>query len=1015
MKKLLICTLLALLLVTPLISAQDWDNWVSYDDKDGVEDKVVTITNWLGLGETIGHVERMTPQVNHVFAGKDVQVMRIKTSEFDETYIEGLKDVEIKNLNTGKEEQKHFYWEKAIYQEYNKQITDITCGLVSEVQNGSIIKLNKCTPKVIGTTKETKIVGWEKLSNVADIPKGEWDFALVTEVNEGDCYDGIPIIAGKKVDRWAVWNSSLNVGVTSAYYLNNTVDEIGVNNFTVDADATYQTSIALIGKSANLSLGTSYLNQTKALLNTTQNFTISYWVALHSSGLGSWWTSSGVNADGTTVETYTGLVGYGQAPYGINFKHWQEYDTNILTGYVPTTFTWQMITIRKNDTGITYYINKTSYGSYLHTANSVVNRTSSRLFFGGTFDTPNQGEIYLDAVNIFNRSLSDGGCTNVTVCTGEIADLYNGGLGLEYDSTPKVFPEVTLNSPDNASTITKQTQAFNCSATGSDLSNISLWIDNIMNYTFIATAGQNASLNYTVKKLSYQDHNWTCEARDTDNNVDWATSNRTFAVDYYTNNLESYNTTTYETAKENFLINITFDDSTYFNLDANLVYNGSEYNTSEAGTGTNLIFTSTVDIPLVASGGQENKTFFWKLLFYNGTATVNENTSSHYQNVTQISLSACTGSSRPFINFTAYNETDSGRINPFDFEASFSYYWLGDGSQFKSVSFDDDAVAEKSLCLTPADKTMKVSGVVEYDANGTYVSRNYYFDSFSVTNDTTNISLYLLDASDSTTFIQHVKSRETNVEDAYVYMYRYYPDSDSWKVVQISKTDSDGKTVGFYEAELTTYRHEIYLDTTLKLNETEGRKIYPESAPYTITFQIGDTLQDPTDIFDDEEGITKTLSFDDDTKIVTFEYTDTSGSLSQARLSVYEERANQNDILRCNVTSTEASASLTCDMNNYNGTFIARGYIQRSPEDIIDTIRFIINTVRDTFGTLGLFLGFFIILTVAMIFIWSPIVAIIALVASTVLLNLIGIFTFSGVWIWSLIAIGIILIWLFKD
>ena len=147
------------LLVIPTISAMDWDNWLNYEDKNGIEDKVVEITNREPFGvyipfvtETIGEAELMTPQMHSVPIGDNVQVIKIDTTEFtDECDING---VEFINMKTGESENKNYHWEIAIYEDLTLPDTEYVCTITQKgkvLQNGTVIDVQSCERKVIGT------------------------------------------------------------------------------------------------------------------------------------------------------------------------------------------------------------------------------------------------------------------------------------------------------------------------------------------------------------------------------------------------------------------------------------------------------------------------------------------------------------------------------------------------------------------------------------------------------------------------------------------------------------------------------------------------------------------------------------------------------------------------------------------------------------------------------------------------------------------------------------------------
>ena len=113
-KKLLVLMLVCLL-VLPMVNAFDFDNVKEYDKNN----KVITIKNAFGLGETLVRMQLMTPHHNKVGVGKDVQVAVIKIHEFRniEGSITGVSTYDV--LNDMKE-VKHFLQNSSQWKFYKR-------------------------------------------------------------------------------------------------------------------------------------------------------------------------------------------------------------------------------------------------------------------------------------------------------------------------------------------------------------------------------------------------------------------------------------------------------------------------------------------------------------------------------------------------------------------------------------------------------------------------------------------------------------------------------------------------------------------------------------------------------------------------------------------------------------------------------------------------------------------------------------------------------------------------------
>jgi len=131
----------------------------------------------------------------------------------------------------------------------------------------------------------------------------------------------------------------------------------------------------------------------------------------------------------------------------------------------------------------------------------------SNLFIGRDEVNGRYFDGIIDEVGFWNRSLSQ----------AEVTQLYNGGDGMTYTNVFNTPPDVTLNSPDDASTTATPTNTFNCSASDDvELTNVSLLINNSIVFTnTTGTNGTDYLFPYTLTGTGT--YNWTCSATDNSN------------------------------------------------------------------------------------------------------------------------------------------------------------------------------------------------------------------------------------------------------------------------------------------------------------------------------------------------------------------------------------------------------------------------------------------------------------------------------------------------------------------
>ena len=1081
-----------------LVSAMDWDNSLSYSNND----KVVTITNALGLGDTIGQAELITPQHNSVMPGKDRRVLIFDIENYGDTYKKGLQETLIKNLKSNKNEEKDYYYQYAIYGD-----VPTTTQVCIKDKDGKDI----CHVESVGTKQG--IISWEKL-DVMDIPKGKLTIAIVTDVNEGDYYDGIPIIFGKSISKWASWSSSMSEGLLAYYWMNDTEENyLHTYNLTAMGTPAFTTTNCLIGGCGDISAGNFWNGTADTIFDiqndATQNLSINFWVRPDIINSGQY--------DYLISKETLGPNGWGLAKKntdGRDINFWGAGATITSEGgafdnpFAATT--WAMVTLVTNQTHATLYVDTNRIGqTELNFAIS-----TNHLTIGARAVSNDLGEDKLiDEIGIWNRTLT----------TSEITDLYNSGSGLTYPLTGGTAPIITLNTPDDGANETSLPVTFNCSAydTDSNLINITFYINNELNDTLTnSSAYQNLSFQAELRMVNGA-YNWSCIATDQINKItssdlrnltinvtnsitttlvypsdsasftattigfnatmigsNYNLTNATLWVwksgDIYNNSItntisgatnltnytiygftlgnyvwnvetcgvasdggssdlcqvsavnytfsvgaltegEFYNNDTYETKNETFQVNVSLLSGSTINS-AQLIYNGTSYTADSVETsGTTTSITKTINIPVNPYDFlNATRNFYWSFNYVENNVHIQQNTTQRTQFVDYIVLDTCnTTYSTIALNYSAWKEqTNITRLDPYNFYGTFNY-GLDTNGKNKTISFDNAGITEKNICIFPTGLDYYTDAIIEYSQSG-YVERNYYLQNAHLDSTAQQTNLYLLNSSASTSFIIKVQDQKLSaVKNALVDIQRYFPADGTYKTVQIAKTDDNGESVGFYETETVDYKHIITKFGEVLL-ETSAQKIVPKEVPYTLTFTIGEAGDVPWSVWEDDENIQTSLTYNDTNKIVTFSYIDVTRATTYGNLTVTEESISNRTIATiCSEASVASSATLTCNMTGYEGSFVAKGRIE-TDSNVVKVLKFIITTARDIFGNTGVIIGWFIILTAGMAFIWNPTAGVVAINASLWLVSLIGFITFSFITLFAIMGVSIIVIILLK-
>ena len=448
---------------------------------------------------------------------------------------------------------------------------------------------------------------------------------------------------------------------------------------------------------------------------------------------------------------------------------------------------------------------------------------------------------------------------------------------------------------------------------------------------------------------------------------------------------------------------------------AQLVYNGTAYTISNISqSGNNYTLTKKIDLPLnINPLANQTNSYFYRFTY--GGAEVQE-LGNYYQNSSFINFKICGGSPlNQTLNFTLTDELTQKTINAAshktDYEATF-YYWLGSGGISKNYSYsllNSTAITNYKFCVLPywvenyhGFRGMSANMISLYDA-ADYSERQYYLNNATLTNLTSNIYLYILNESSSVKFTVTVKEGTDLVKGAYVTVSKFFIGDGIYKTISIRKTDNDGGFIEYLELD-RDYKFYVVIDG--KLKAILDKRAMCDQAPCEFTLQIdgiqGNIWEGLAEKY--ANNVLSNLSYDHSTKIVTYEFIDTTGLASYFRLKVTRTYLNETKQTICNVYSYSAAGSLTCNITGYGGDFVAKTYVSRSPEKIDKILTFFISAIKEALGIMGVFLCFAIILTMvfagAALSRGNPTVILFMFGLSILALKLMTIFPYS----WGIVA-----------
>ena len=687
-----------------------------------------------------------------------------------------------------------------------------------------------------------------------------------------------------------------------------------------------------------------------------------------------------VSFQGGDLQGQTFTVGYSSAneTYAVSQIALKMYRNTIQPSRIFTLSVWS-ITLGIGPNTLLFQnnsINSSILGGTLSWVNLTINGNSNPL---------QKGTTYAIVLNCSTCSLYDietrQDITSPTYDGGYV--VYSDDYGVTWSGTsrdmlfeiygiePPIISEanVSLIYPANKTIISTSTLNLtaNLNITGVEKNytwrNLTIYIWNstgIFNSTFFAyTAPFKNQSNYTISisNLTLDIYKWNIlgtYANNSFSNSTWASSNFTFEVGALILG-ESYNTNVYETASQIFQINISIFPGTSLGS-AYLWYNGTQYAVSNIQTsGSTRTLTKTIDTPLNPSlYANTTRNFYWMFTFSNAGLT-QQNTTLREQNISFINLQVCNATyNQQTLNITVKNETEPlDRIPTFLFNGNFDY-WIGSGSVTKTLLIQNNSVpSELDLCLHSKEINLTIDVDIDY-SSASYSQRSYYLRNAVITNQTSNITLYLLDSGASTSIIVNAKDKYlTNLKSHIVNVLRYYPGYGAYYLVETAKTDDFGNALIKAKEEDVDYKIQIQNSTGSQIYSSNPMRIICTGTPCTLEFITGITEHIVQDLID-FANVQYSLTWNNNTGYVSFEFSDATGLTQSMRLFVTKLN-NYGETTICDNTITGASGISTCYIGaNSTGTYLARVYRTASPSKYFADLTISLTNIWQTFGTEGL-------------------------------------------------------------
>lgn len=452
---------------------------------------------------------------------------------------------------------------------------------------------------------------------------------------------------------------------------------------------------------------------------------------------------------------------------------------------------------------------------------------------------------------------------------------------------------------------------------------------------------------------------------------------------------------------------------TYFSIDSNLSYT---YETA--------FYSGILNITANMSGGSAITSFNVTLDSLNWTYTSNEGTTDGWvalevvngtYNITITASGYATNSTTYTVTSSYHNHTfflltgESVIIDVYDEKLNTPLTWRN-----VTIEFVHDTMAFNT---STGNATLFYGGLalgewkLIYYAND--YDRRYYY--VNIENGSYNpLRLYLLNDTLSTLLtIEILDQNDVPLSGYLVQSLRYFLNSNSYDIVEMGETNTEGKTPLWVEQYNADYQFIIKSSITggiLKL--VPGQKI--TSTTQRVNVNLGDDTLKSIWV---TSGAATNITYSETTNKFYYTFSSLSGAISNACLKVTRLSGMAEEEV-CYTCNSAASSTIMCDMTDYvnkSGLFYAEGKVDTIYTNswvLTDTLTKSFTDDIDMFGVNGAFLAFMIIVLLGFTSMWNPYVGMVASLIGLGVTVYLGLFwTATGVtFFMGMVLIGIFIL-----
>ncbi len=444
-----------------------------------------------------------------------------------------------------------------------------------------------------------------------------------------------------------------------------------------------------------------------------------------------------------------------------------------------------------------------------------------------------------------------------------------------------------------------------------------------------------------------------------------------------------------------------------------LIYNNTEYTGESFIVGSNTVFRKT-DLLVDDLSTNANLSFYWTVTLSDSTEI---NLSTQNQTVYVLGIDDCSVFTNEILNFTSVDEETQVQLSNVTIETATNIY-TSDRSQlilnYSNLSNTNPTRVCLNINLT-AVSNYSLDVIVRYENP---ISANEYYNivNLELTEDTgrQDIILYDLNISDSTEFqLTFIGSDFLPVENALVYVDRQYISENTFKTVELPKTDYNGQSVLHLVRNDVIYNIRIIKDGVV-LGSFENLVAFCDD------FTIGDcnielnAFDSVQNIFNQDTNlgiIFTSPTYNETSNIISFNFLTDDGTAKTVTMNV-----TRNDIFGnrsiCETSLTSSGGTLTCAINpDLDETILITSIYVEGEQVALDQVKL----DSSNYGVAGYLILF--VFALSLIFMFAPtgktgvlISMVLSIIGATglglVSGELIGVGA-SGIWLLVIVIVGI--------